>query len=179
MVVACWFPRHDLGLPAVCVGRRCAKHVCTNRIGSDRRTFFLACSINQVRKKEGAMPKRQATRSGEEHKPKRQTRKRGDTVYLDYLQNRRGQTLAAAYSLRPREGAPVSTPLHWNEVRSGLDPQNFTMKNIFKRVSKVGDLWKPVLGKGINLEKCLDALANDGQLERASKSRRKTNGKAK
>lgn len=83
---------------------------------------------------------------------------RGDSVYLDYLQNRRGQTLAAAYSLRPRPGATVSTPLHWSEVRKGLDPTRFTLKTIFKRLDKQGDLWKPVLGRGIDIAKCLERL---------------------
>lgn len=88
---------------------------------------------------------------------------RGNAVYLDYLQNRRGQTLASAYSLRPRPHATVATPLKWNEVRKGLDPTKFTLKTIFRRLERVGDLWKPVLGKGINLEKCLDRLGSADQ----------------
>lgn len=83
---------------------------------------------------------------------------RGDSVYLDYLQSRRGQTLAAAYSLRPRPNAPAATPLKWSEVRKGLDPTKFTLKTIFKRLDRVGDLWKPVIGKGISMEKCLERL---------------------
>ncbi len=90
-----------------------------------------------------------------ERSPKNRQKK----VYLDYLQNNRGQTLAAPYSLRPVDGAPVSTPLRWSEVKKGLDPQDFTLKTIRKRVKKVGDLWKPVLGKGINLEKALKRLS--------------------
>lgn len=88
----------------------------------------------------------------------RNPRKRGHAVYLDYLQNRRGQTLAAAYSLRPRDGATVSTPLEWHQVRKGLDPRDWSLKTIFKRLEKVGDLWRPILGKGIDLDKCLDRL---------------------
>lgn len=83
---------------------------------------------------------------------------RGEAVYLDYLQNRRGQTLACAYSVRPRKGATVATPLKWSEVRKGLDPTKYTLKTTWKRLDKVGDLWKPVLGKGIDLEKCLARL---------------------
>jgi bifunctional non-homologous end joining protein LigD len=72
-------------------------------------------------------------------------------VYLDYLQNRRGQTLAAAYSVRPHAGATVSTPLTWREVRKGLNPAVFTIKTIHRRLDRLGDLWKPVLGRGVNL----------------------------
>jgi bifunctional non-homologous end joining protein LigD len=86
--------------------------------------------------------------------------KRGkDRLYIDYLQNRKGQTLACAYSLRPRIGAPVSTPLEWKEVKHGLDPLNFNMKNILKRVEKKGDLFLPVLKKGIDMAKALKKLS--------------------
>src|SRR5262245_59401083 len=84
--------------------------------------------------------------------------KRQKRVYLDFLQNRRGQTLAAPYSVRPAPGATVSTPLKWSEVRKGLDPSKFTIWTMPKRLDKVDDLWKPVLGKGIDLEGCLGRL---------------------
>jgi bifunctional non-homologous end joining protein LigD len=80
-------------------------------------------------------------------------------VYLDYLQNRSGQTLAAPYSVRPVEGATVSTPLKWSELRRGLDPTRFTMRTLPRRIDKVGDLWKPVLGQGVDLSACLNRLA--------------------
>ena len=51
--------------------------------------------------------------------------KRQKRVYLDYLQNRSGQTLVAPYSVRPRKGATVSTPLYWDEVKPGLSPKEF------------------------------------------------------
>ena len=79
--------------------------------------------------------------------------KRKKKIYLDFLQNRAIQTLAAPYSVRPRPGATVSTPLHWEELKKGLKPENFTMLNIFSRLKNEGDLFKPVLGKGINLDK--------------------------
>ncbi|MBX4211602.1 MAG: non-homologous end-joining DNA ligase [Candidatus Yanofskybacteria bacterium] len=85
--------------------------------------------------------------------------KRQKKVYLDYLQNRRGQTLAAPYCVRPKPGAPVSTPLEWREVKPGLSPADFTIKNIFERIRKTGDLWKPVLGRGIDLERATKKLA--------------------
>lgn len=84
--------------------------------------------------------------------------KRKGKVYLDFLQNRRGQTMAAAYSVRPVPGATVSTPLEWREVRKGLDPKKFTIKTIRKRFEKKGDLWKGVLGKGADLKRALDRL---------------------
>jgi bifunctional non-homologous end joining protein LigD len=85
-------------------------------------------------------------------------KKRQKKVYVDFLQNRQGQTLAAPYSVRPTPQATVSTPLHWDEVKKGLDSQKFTIKTIQKRLSKVGDLWKPVLQKGINIPKTLKLL---------------------
>lgn len=77
--------------------------------------------------------------------------KRQKRVYLDFLQNSRGQTLAAPYCVRPKPGATVSTPLEWSELTPKLDPKDFTIKNILQRLSKKGDLWKPVLSKGIRL----------------------------
>lgn len=79
-------------------------------------------------------------------------------IYVDYLQNRRGQTLAAAYSVRPKPGATVSTPLDWKEVKHGLHPSDFTIFNIEKRIRKKGDLFEPVLGKGADIMKALRQL---------------------
>jgi bifunctional non-homologous end joining protein LigD len=83
-----------------------------------------------------------------------------DKVYIDYLQNSRGQTLACAYSLRPRPGATVSTPLKWSEVKKGLRPDGFNIHTIPKRITREGDLFAGVLKKGIDLEKCLSLLEN-------------------
>jgi len=86
--------------------------------------------------------------------------KRGkDHIYIDFLQNRKGQTLSCAYSMRPKPGAPVSTPLEWNEVKRGLRPTDFTFRNITKRIEKKGDLFSGMLLKGIDMEKCLQKLA--------------------
>lgn len=81
-----------------------------------------------------------------------------DKIYLDYLQNRRGQTLASVYSLRPKKGAPVSTPLEWSEVKYGLRPTDFNIFNTLERLKTKGDLFKPVLGKGINMLKIIKDL---------------------
>lgn len=84
--------------------------------------------------------------------------KRKHRIYLDFLQNREGQTLAAPYSIRPTPEASVSMPLHWDEVKKGLDPMDFTIKNAAARLKHTGDLWKPVMGKGIDLGKILKKI---------------------
>jgi bifunctional non-homologous end joining protein LigD len=84
--------------------------------------------------------------------------KRKGKIYLDFLQNRPQATIAAAYSLRPKPGATVSTPLHWEEVKKGLKMKDFTIYNILNRIISEGDLFKPVLGKGINLKEALNGL---------------------
>jgi len=81
--------------------------------------------------------------------------KRRHRVYLDYLQNNEGQTLASAYSVRPTKDASVSAPLLWDEVKEGLKPSDFTIMNMSERLEKVGDLWKPVIGKGIDMQEIL------------------------
>jgi bifunctional non-homologous end joining protein LigD len=86
--------------------------------------------------------------------------KRKGKIYLDFLQNREIQTAAAPYSLRPKPGATVSTPLHWDEVKKGLHPSQFHINNIYERVQAEGDLFKPVLGKGIDLKKVLEKIQN-------------------
>lgn len=86
------------------------------------------------------------------------SKRKKNQIYVDFLQNSRGQTLASAYSARPRPGATVSTPLEWKEVKHGLHPSMFTIKNIRKRVEKKGDLFRPVLGRGINIPGALKKL---------------------
>lgn len=81
-------------------------------------------------------------------------------IYLDYLQNRRGQTIAAAYCLRPKPDAPVSMPLKWTEVKSGVSALDFNIHNSLKRLNKMGDPFLGILGKGINMEKCIENLHN-------------------
>lgn len=88
----------------------------------------------------------------------RQPSQRQKKVYIDFLQNRKGQTLAAPYSVRPTEDASISTPLKWSEVNKQLDPAKFNINTIAKRIDKVGDLWKPVLGKGIDMAKIIQRL---------------------
>ncbi|MES2765656.1 MAG: non-homologous end-joining DNA ligase [Bacteroidota bacterium] len=88
----------------------------------------------------------------------RSPKDRRNQIYVDYLQNRSAQTLAAPYSLRPKPGATVSTPLKWSELKKGLHPSKFTIANTFKRVKRVGDIFKGVLGEGIDMKKALKEL---------------------
>jgi bifunctional non-homologous end joining protein LigD len=85
----------------------------------------------------------------------RQIRNRGGKMYLDFLQNRPGATIAGPYSLRPKPGATVSTPLHWDEVKKGLTMKDFTIKNAVARIRSEGDLFKGTLQKGIDMKKAL------------------------
>jgi bifunctional non-homologous end joining protein LigD len=79
-------------------------------------------------------------------------------VLVDANQNRPGATNAMVYSVRPRAGAPVSTPLRWDEVKSGLDPTAFTMEAVLDRVAKHGDLYEGVLGGKQSLTTALKSL---------------------
>jgi bifunctional non-homologous end joining protein LigD len=81
-------------------------------------------------------------------------------MYVDFLQNRPQATLAAPYSVRPKPGATVSMPLHWEEVKRGLKMTDFTLKNSIARMRDEGDIFKPVLGKGINMKTALKKLSN-------------------
>lgn len=76
-------------------------------------------------------------------------------MYLDYLQNRSQATIAAPYSLRPKVGATVSMPLRWDELEKGLQMKDFNIFNAVSRANELGDIFKPVLGKGIDLMKII------------------------
>jgi len=88
----------------------------------------------------------------------RMTKQRKNKLYVDFLQNRPKATLAAPYSVRPKPGAPVSMPLYWEEVKKGLKITDFNIKNAMERIKSEGDIFKPVLGKGIDLEKMLEKI---------------------
>jgi bifunctional non-homologous end joining protein LigD len=79
-------------------------------------------------------------------------------VLVDANQNGPGKTNASVYSVRPRAGAPVSTPLRWDEVTPGLDPTSLTMDAVLARVARHGDLFAGVLGGGQSLKKALRSL---------------------
>jgi bifunctional non-homologous end joining protein LigD len=91
----------------------------------------------------------------------RHVTKRGDKVYLDYLQNRHGQTIVAPFSVRPLAGATVSMPLLWDEVNSSLDPREFTIKTAMDRLEKLGaDPVLPVMDEKPDLAQVLEDLAS-------------------
>jgi len=83
---------------------------------------------------------------------------RGRRVYVDYMQNFRGKTLATAYSARGSNFAGVSTPLTWREVHAGVDARDFTLTTLPARVRRVGDLWAALLDSpGADLSAILEA----------------------
>jgi len=79
-------------------------------------------------------------------------------VLIDSNQNGEGKTIASVYSVRPRPGAPVSTPLLWDEVNEDLDPSAFTMDVVLERIRKHGDLFAGVLSNRQRIDKALNAL---------------------
>ncbi len=79
-------------------------------------------------------------------------------VLIDSNQNGEGKTIASVYSVRPKPGAPVSTPLRWDEVTPDLDPSAFTMEAVLARVEEHGDLFEPVLTMRQALGPALRAL---------------------
>lgn len=86
--------------------------------------------------------------------------KRGkDKIYLDHLQNRKAQTIATVYSVRPHPGATVSTPLEWGEVNKHLNPADFNIFTVPERVKIKSDIFKGILGRGIKIEDCLKKLS--------------------
>lgn len=70
--------------------------------------------------------------------------KRGDRVYLDAVQNGRGKTLPSPYSVRATPLANVSAPVTWLELKKGVAPEQFNIRNMDARISKTGDLFEPV-----------------------------------
>jgi len=79
-------------------------------------------------------------------------------VLIDSNQNGEGKTIASVYSVRPKEGAPVSTPLRWDEVNASLDPAAFTMDAVLERIEQHGDLFEGVLTEKQSLAKALAAV---------------------
>ena len=79
-------------------------------------------------------------------------------VLIDANQNGEGKTIASVYSVRPHDGAPVSTPLHWDEVTPDLDPGDFTIEVVLDRIEREGDLFAPVLHGKQSLKAALASL---------------------
>ena len=89
------------------------------------------------------------------------------TVYVDYLQNIMGKTIATAYSARASDFAGVSTPLTWDEVEEGVSPKDFTLLNYRARFRATGDLWKKLrTTRPVNIEKVLAKIEKHGKTKR-------------
>lgn len=88
----------------------------------------------------------------------RSIKKRGKKIYLDFMQNKRGQTLAAPYCVRPRTTAPVSTPLLWEEVKMGLKLTDFNIHTVPDRIKSKGDLFSGVLDSKIDMVEAIERL---------------------
>ena len=90
--------------------------------------------------------------------PRSVAKRRKNRVYFDYLQISSGKTIAAPYVLRAYDGAPVATPLEWDEVKPGLKPHHFNIANAVGRFRERGDLFGPVLTKPQRIEPALRRL---------------------
>lgn len=93
----------------------------------------------------------------------RLVKNRGDLIYVDYLQHYRGKTISAAYTPRARDGAPVSTPLTWEEVRRGCKPGDFHLFNIEERLREKGDLLAGSVAPQ-NLRSVIDFVTKRGRV---------------
>jgi bifunctional non-homologous end joining protein LigD len=80
------------------------------------------------------------------------------SVLVDHRQNGHGKTIASVYSVRPRPGAPVSTPLRWEELTEKVRPRDFGMREVLERIERDGDLYAPVLEGGQSLGPALRSL---------------------
>ena len=104
-----------------------------------RQPIFLG--VRDDRKGEGRRDRTPAT-------IERSVKARGAaTVYVDYLQNTQGKTVAGPYCVRAMPGATVSTPLKWTEVTDKLDPRAFHLGNAAERFEKVGNIWGEAMKK--------------------------------
>ena len=105
----------------------------------------------------------------------RSKRKRGEgMIYVDHMQNARGKSVVAPYSVRPRAGATVSAPVTWDEVaRAKITPQDFTIKNVLARIGRKGDLFRPVLDNRQSLTRAFElaeAAAGAGRKTRRGRA---------
>jgi bifunctional non-homologous end joining protein LigD len=99
--------------------------------------------------------------------------RRQGQIYVDHMQNARGKSVVAPYSVRPRIGATVSAPLEWSEVeKKKITIQDFTIRNMLKRLERKGDLFKPVLNNKQNLREAfveLQSLTEKSQTKQEKK----------
>lgn len=95
-------------------------------------------------------------------------KKRAGRIFIDYLRNEYAQTAVAPYSLRARPGAPVATPLDWDELsREGMDPRRYRLENLFRRLARKEDAWQGLEGAAAAIdEELVERL--DSMLEEES-----------
>jgi len=86
-------------------------------------------------------------------------KRKREGVLVDHRQNARGKTIASVYSVRPKPGAPVSTPLRWDELTEDVTPRRFGMREALERVEQHGDLFGPVLAGGQALGRALKKVS--------------------
>jgi DNA ligase D len=86
---------------------------------------------------------------------------RGERIFVDYNQNARDRTIASAYSVRPKPGAPVSAPLTWDELASGVAPEDFTVASMPARFAEVGDRHAAIDDVHHSLEPLLELYDKD------------------
>jgi bifunctional non-homologous end joining protein LigD len=101
-----------------------------------------------------------------------EVKKRSGKVFIDHNMNRLGANIAAVYSMRPEAMATVSTPITWDEVASGVRPQDFTIETVWERFAKVGDLFEPVRTSPQDIAPALEALGLPTEREFASSRKR-------
>ncbi len=93
-------------------------------------------------------------------------KRKASRIYLDHMQNARGKSVVAPYSVRPKPGATVSAPVEWDEVeRKRMTIQDFTIKTMMERLARLGDLFKPVLTRGQNLDRAVKNLEGKANLK--------------
>lgn len=86
-------------------------------------------------------------------------KKRGKRIFIDWLRNSFSATAVAPYAVRAHEGAPVAAPVTWKElISSGMNSQKYTIKNIKKRIKKVGDIWQDMEKHAVSLKKARKIL---------------------
>ena len=103
-------------------------------------------------------------------------RKRTGRVFLDHGMNTEGKNIAAVYSLRPEREATVSTPLRWEELATDVEPEDFTIRTIWRRLEEVGDLFPPVFAGGQDLRAAMAAVDMDPD-EEPSEARHTVTGR--
>lgn len=90
----------------------------------------------------------------------KKTSEKEHKIFIDHTQNQKGKTIAGVYSVRALPGAPVSTPIAWEELKDDLNPYDFNIFTVPDRIEKHGDLFTGLLNEGINIQKCIQLLGS-------------------